>query len=394
MTLGFVPPCPTLSPRPGIPSPRPSPRRLNVGQSDSRYRCSEATDHRRRIPIRPRNALGINLSRFQSAGRDHRRVPRRTVILLSGPIRAGKTTLADHIGPKLSADRVRTKGILLDEYGARPEVRLRLRLQELGEKLDVETDGRWVAAAVNRRLDNIPARTPVVVDAVRIPPQVAHLRKIPGARIIHVHLNAQLETLRARYAATAAGDEKELPSYDEVRANPTEARINQMRALTKLRFNTTFVGPRLISLIVLTVVRVSNAVDAGVQLAYAFALGLPGALISLLAAWFWFDHLDRLAAAIVSVGIFVFFATLSGAALTRFSPVERDTPERPRAPLPASPPQRVPPPSGPEVEKSRTLTQATFPWGSASLVVLAALLDFLSTQVLTPVRSSEQPTTG
>src|SRR4051794_31570528 len=96
---------------------------------------------------------------FRRLGRNPRRPTRRYVVLISGPVRSGKSTLATGLEKKLGADVVRTKGILIDEYGARPEVRhLRRQLQELGEKLDRETDGTWVAAATRRRLAHIPPR--------------------------------------------------------------------------------------------------------------------------------------------------------------------------------------------------------------------------------------------
>jgi multidrug transporter EmrE-like cation transporter/adenylate kinase family enzyme len=297
------------------------------------------------------------VKRLQRIGRVPSRPPRRLVVLISGPIRAGKTTFAERLRPKLHADPVRTKNILIDEYGAHPDVRLRQRLQALGEKLDVETDGRWVAAATRRRMGHMGPRTPIIVDSVRIPRQVEHLRELADVRIGHVHLNAKLKTLEARYAATAAADD---PSYSEVRRNPTEARIDQMRKLTRIRFNTTYLRPRLVTAAFMFVIFMLTMAAHTRHLARAFALGAAFAtVLTAPIAWFWFSHLERAPALVISAGTLLFFAILSGSALTPSSPIERDAQE-PFRDSPAAPAAELAtPPAGPEVVRARALTSSS-----------------------------------
>jgi adenylylsulfate kinase-like enzyme len=294
---------------------------------------------------------------FRQIGRDPRRPARRIVVLTSGPIRSGKTTLAEGLQRRLQADVVRTKSVLVAEYGAHPMVRLRRRLQDLGDRLDRETDGRWVAAATRRRVATLAPRTRVIVDSVRIPRQIEHLRELPDVRIVQVHLTARLKTLEARYEATAPRDEQELPTYAAVRENETEARIEEMRKLTRWRFNTSYVRPRLLITLVEIIIRGIAAGEAARRVALALALGaVPVGMLMAPIAWFWFTHLENETALIVSAVTFLFFAATVGSALTRLSPIERDAPPRPKGSEPPEPPDRVAPPAGSEVERARALS--------------------------------------
>jgi hypothetical protein len=218
---------------------------------------------------------------------------------------------------------VRTKKVLVNEYGA--DERLRRDLQALGEKLDVETDGLWVAEATSRQLRLLAPKRPLIVDAVRIPRQVERVRELSAVRVVLVYLTAPLKTLASRYEATKAKDD---PSYEEVRKNPTEARITEMRRFTWIRFNTAHIHPWLTVMIVVMVVRANAVATAARRLAEAFALGgLFAAALTAPIGWFWFAHLDRGWAVLMSTTTFAFFATLGGSAVTQLSPIEHDVTE-------------------------------------------------------------------
>jgi adenylosuccinate synthase len=291
---------------------------------------------------------------FRRIGRDPQRPPRRVIVLTSGPIRSGKTTLTEGLQRRFKADVVRTKSVLVAEYGAHPVVRHRRRLQDLGDELDRETDGLWVAAATRRRIATLAPRARVIVDSVRIPRQIEHLRELPHVRVLHIHLTARLKTLERRYEATAPIDEQEMPTYAAVRENETEARIEEMRKLTAWRFNTTYVGPRVLIALVEIIIRGIAAGETAARLTRALVLGaIPAGVLTVPIAWFWFAHLDHRAAAIISAVTFLFFAAAIGSALTRLSPIERDAPLRPTEFEPAGTPDRVAPPAGPEVERAR-----------------------------------------
>jgi adenylate kinase family enzyme len=281
------------------------------------------------------------VSFLRQLGRDPTRPLPRLLIVISGPVKAGKSELARRLSTRLQADVLSTGAILRDEYGAadRPAgVALRLSLQALGEQLDRETGGAWVLAAVDRRATRLRATQPIIVDAVRVPEQLALLRNDSRFRVVHVHLSADVATLRTRYdaAAAIAPDGDDWPPYDDVRANETEARIGRMRERTRLRLNTRWLGRRVVAGLARTAIAGRRGRTGARSVAGLILLGAPGAAVILIPVFWWSlstSRDDRLADAFLGllVVLLIFFAALLAGALNRFSPVERD---------------KAPPPSG------------------------------------------------
>lgn len=256
----------------------------------------------------------------------------RVVVVISGPVRAGKTTLADALHRRLGAHVVRTKQILINEYGAAPQVReRRRRLQELGERLDKETGGSWVASAVSREARKVRTDRVIVVDAVRVRSQIDRLKELKVFHVVHVDVTADLQTLERRYEVSAAGSEEELPTYADVRENETEAKISQLGRQTRLRFNTAWMPRWLVAPVVSAIVKAVRWWLAIRHLPYAFAVGaVLAAILMSPVAWFlatW-DQFGILlgSLALVSGALFVIASMLIGAALARLSPIERDPP--------------------------------------------------------------------
>ncbi len=126
-----------------------------------------------------------------------------------------------------------------------PDVnRDRVSLQELGEKLDSETEGQWVAEALGRAAARLPGDALIVVDSVRILEQIDCIRRGFGRLVVHVHLEASDEDLRKRYAGRKRKDIKELPSYADVLKNPTEQAVPQLRDKADVVINTTCTDER------------------------------------------------------------------------------------------------------------------------------------------------------
>lgn len=165
----------------------------------------------------------------------------RRIILLSGPVSAGKTTLALALEHRWGVRVFKTQQLIRSIAKVGYE---RAALQRAGEALDRRTKGRWVVDALTRELAlNDKAVRPggsVVVDAVRITSQIEAIREAFGARVAHVHLVAPLEILSERYLTRSVNQNEmqELASYDEVRANRTEARIGQLERIADLVVNT------------------------------------------------------------------------------------------------------------------------------------------------------------
>jgi hypothetical protein len=102
----------------------------------------------------------------------------------------------------------------------------RRTLQALGDQLDADQGGAWVANAVRAHAATSPGEL-LIVDAVRTSSQVEALRSV--ARVVHVHLTAPLAILQRRYERRRqAAPELEFHSFEQVRENATENNIEQL----------------------------------------------------------------------------------------------------------------------------------------------------------------------
>lgn len=148
----------------------------------------------------------------------------RSIVALSGAIATGKTTLAERLEQRFGARRIGSHELLAKRL-ADGEQRDRGTLQALGEALDRDTGGRWLADDVAVAASHLSEDAIIVVDSARILGQVEALRRAFGRRVTHVHLYAPVEELRRRYGRRRRRD---LPSYDDVRRSPTEAAIDTL----------------------------------------------------------------------------------------------------------------------------------------------------------------------
>lgn len=174
------------------------------------------------------------------------------IVLLSGSVAAGKSTLVQHLKSEFPTEHIhvlKTKD-LLRELGTRKSKRVfpaeRRALQELGDELDAQTHGRWVRDALSALINDYlgtEAAPIFVVDAVRILPQIKAIREAYGFSVLHIHLTAPDEELTRRYSQRNS-DLKELPSYEEVKRNPTEARVRDLEKTADVVMDTNACTPR------------------------------------------------------------------------------------------------------------------------------------------------------
>jgi adenylosuccinate synthase len=142
------------------------------------------------------------------------------IVVLSGPIAAGKTTLCDELVSRFEFGVFKTRELIQELLKNVPSERG--ALQKAGEALDRKTKGDWVAQSLAKKLQQLELNN-VIVDSVRIKSQIIGLRRAFGSRVVHIHLTADEGILAKRYnARIRTARIRELPSYEEAREDPTE----------------------------------------------------------------------------------------------------------------------------------------------------------------------------
>ena len=122
---------------------------------------------------------------------------RTSLIALSGPMAAGKSTLARELASSAGALIINIHGPL--DLRVRTASPTRRDLQDTGVALDRETGGRWVLDHCREELEKNPGTTLAVLDCVRNEVQFQHIREEWDGTVLHLHLTASPETLAARY---------------------------------------------------------------------------------------------------------------------------------------------------------------------------------------------------
>jgi adenylosuccinate synthase len=158
----------------------------------------------------------------------------KQIVLLSGSISAGKTSLSTRLKEQFSCHVFKTKEVIQSlarqELGHDIESERRA-MQKFGEDLDKETKGRWVRDALSRFLRDLGAAGPdaiIVVDAVRILDQIRAIRQAYSFSVVHLHLKAPPEVLAQRYQDRHVAGFRELTSFSEAEKNKTESRVRDL----------------------------------------------------------------------------------------------------------------------------------------------------------------------
>ena len=158
----------------------------------------------------------------------------KLIVLISGNVSVGKSTLSDGLRKQHDATIVKTKEVLrsLAVRKLRRELPSdRRALQEFGDQLDRQTRGKWVLSALNRHIAEakVGQEGVVAVDAVRILEQIKAIRRIYQTAVKHVHLEASSKVLAKRYGHRLNHSVKELSTYAEVGQNLTEFQVASLR---------------------------------------------------------------------------------------------------------------------------------------------------------------------
>jgi adenylosuccinate synthase len=159
-------------------------------------------------------------------------------VLLSGPVCAGKSTLAEKLAAEYKLVHIKTQECLRSLYPTAAPTRE--EFQKLGERKDRATKGAWVREALMKMFQQGAASENdiVLVDAVRIRGQVDAIRESYGRSVYHIHLTAPIDELERRYKRRRSKDLKELKSYDDVRKNSTERQVDDLGHIADVVVNT------------------------------------------------------------------------------------------------------------------------------------------------------------
>lgn len=270
-----------------------------------------------------------------------------------GPVAAGKTTVAEGLAERLDAVLVKTRTVLEQGFHYRiyPPVSKRELLQSLGEQLDEDTNGRWVADAAEHAARFVSPRRPIIIDAIRRESQIAGLEERFGAAPLRLFVTAPEDELRRRYELRIqASPQDERPTYDELKQSAAEAEIYVLQPAADTVIDTGIMGRRQAPLWAAFAVKRRRALAHGSGLARFLWLGgrlavvvltgvvvLPVLIMSLV--------LEPMRVPLVLVAFGLAAAALIGSALSVGSPADM---RRPRAPLssrPIAPAEDVLPPS-------------------------------------------------
>lgn len=116
----------------------------------------------------------------------------------------------------------------------------RATLQQLGDKLDVQTNYLWPVHVAVEQMQGVADGNTLcwLLDAVRKPQQVAHFRSAFG-QVLHVHITASEEILRARYLQRrATGDVRDAAlSYEALACHPNEVASRALDSIADIVYN-------------------------------------------------------------------------------------------------------------------------------------------------------------
>lgn len=161
----------------------------------------------------------------------------KQLVLLSGRVCAGKSTLRTSLVQRFGVHPIKTKDLIARLAGEIEHERG--AMQDYGELLDRRTKGAWVCTELMRITESLDDEAVVVVDAVRIAKQIDAIRKAYGQRVFHIHLEAPENILAIRYKKKRRQKGfKEFSSYTEVLKNDTERQVESLAPLADVVIKT------------------------------------------------------------------------------------------------------------------------------------------------------------
>ncbi len=157
------------------------------------------------------------------------------IVLLSGEVAAGKSSAASALEEQYGYRRVRSGSYLAEVARNRGLTTDRHGLQKMGDLLDQETKGAWIAELAQNQISEIGSVNRWVLDSVRRDFQIFRFRELFPTAVIHVHLMAADSMLNARFQARAQGDDRDSGAdYSQVKASETEQHAKSLGTIADI----------------------------------------------------------------------------------------------------------------------------------------------------------------
>ena len=168
-------------------------------------------------------------------------IDERVILLLSGPVAVGKSTLGRQLVENHGFRTIRSGRHLHDLAQRAGSDTSRAGLQHLGDVLDERTDYAWLINDVAvPQIDGAREHARWLLDSVRKERQVEHFRGRFGGYVVHVHLTASEKVLRARYEArlTAGVEYEGGTPYEVAVTHPNEVASRALIRIADLVLDT------------------------------------------------------------------------------------------------------------------------------------------------------------
>lgn len=151
---------------------------------------------------------------------------RKIVVVVSGPVAGGKSTLARELANRFGGRRLSTRELLV-RHISEDQPATRTLLQKIGQERDLATNGSWVAEGFSRAVLDANEDL-VIIDSARRIEQVHALRVAFGRDVRHVHITAPREICSQRHEERRVRSDNTETTYEEVCADSTESRIEDL----------------------------------------------------------------------------------------------------------------------------------------------------------------------
>lgn len=170
---------------------------------------------------------------------------RKIILVLSGEICSGKTTLSNNLLEQFNFKHCETKvGLqLFHRKKIKNKPIDRILLQQHGEELDSKHGGDWVLRYFNQLYSkDFENHNFYVIDSCRIESQIKHLREAYSFIVYHIHLKASAKSLENRFFKreefSGLTEDIAKTKYLEYKSNRTEKQVNTLEKDADLSIDT------------------------------------------------------------------------------------------------------------------------------------------------------------